>query len=230
MPDLNEIILRENPKDRILKTLNLPFNNNGRDFVISDIHGCYDELMLGLLELSFDQSVDRVFSSGDNVDRGPKSFECLKLIREPWFYSVLGNHESMMIEALLNNDHRYMSTWLMNGGEWYRDVLLEDLLYYVRWAAELPYSIKVGEGDRSFGMVHTDPPSDWNEITNSIIKDYILWGRNRMQQKSESLVRNIGTVYCGHTPTKDILKLGNVVFIDTGACFSKGKLTIIEIE
>lgn len=214
---------------KILETVNLPFNDKGRDFAISDLHGCYDELMQKMRDVSFDKSLDRLFSSGDLVDRGDKSFECLKLIVEPWFYSVMGNHEKMMCQALLESDREYEGIWLMNGGEWYNETPLVELMEYVREASELPYSIKVGDGPNSYGFVHTDPCSDWNDITDPLIEDIILWGRNRVSQMSESLVKNIGTVYCGHTPRSEVVRLGNVVFIDTGACFSKGKLTMLEV-
>ena len=68
-------------------------NENGRDFVVSDIHGCYDTLMVELAQIDFDQHKDRLFSVGDLVDRGPDSLKCLKLIEEPWFHPVIGNHE-----------------------------------------------------------------------------------------------------------------------------------------
>jgi len=48
-------------------------NNEGRDFVIGDLHGCYDELKDKLLDVNFNEEVDRVFSVGDLVDRGPES-------------------------------------------------------------------------------------------------------------------------------------------------------------
>lgn len=213
-----------------LKTLNLPFNENGRDFVIGDLHGCYDKLIQKMHDVSFDKYNDRLFSVGDLIDRGPKSFECLKLIRKPWFFSVTANHESMMCKALLSSDDEYLGGWLMNGGEWYKSVPLVELMEYVRYANELPYSIKVGDGPDSFSVCHTDPPSDWDNVTDPEIEYSIIWGRDRIQRQSESIVENVGTVYCGHTPRKNIVELGNVKFIDTGACFPNGHLTMIEVN
>jgi serine/threonine protein phosphatase 1 len=53
-------------------------NEKGRDFVVGDIHGCFDLLSNNLKEIGFDESVDRLFSVGDLVDRGKQSEDCIK--------------------------------------------------------------------------------------------------------------------------------------------------------
>lgn len=54
-------------------------NNTGQDYVVGDIHGCYELLMTRLDAMKFDRKHDRLFSVGDLVDRGRDSFKCLKL-------------------------------------------------------------------------------------------------------------------------------------------------------
>jgi serine/threonine protein phosphatase 1 len=83
---------------KFLKTI--PANYEGRDFLIGDLHGCYDELMKLLNYVKFDPQFDRLFATGDLIDRGPKSVECLDLLSKPWFFSVLGNHEDLLIEKI----------------------------------------------------------------------------------------------------------------------------------
>lgn len=91
-------------------------NENGRDFVIGDLHGAMPCLENLLKNLYFDKTKDRMFSVGDLVDRGPDSLGCLRLLREPWFHPVLSNHEQMMLEAFIGG---YMGQyWFMNGGMW----------------------------------------------------------------------------------------------------------------
>lgn len=70
----------------------LAANSAGRDFVVGDLHGQYDLLMGELDRAGFDRDTDRLICVGDLVDRGPQSVECLSLLREPWFFAVLGNH------------------------------------------------------------------------------------------------------------------------------------------
>ncbi|MDC5690013.1 metallophosphoesterase, partial [Acinetobacter baumannii] len=46
-----------------------------RLFVVGDIHGCYDEFMDELIEVSFNFEEDMVISVGDLVDRGKDSLK-----------------------------------------------------------------------------------------------------------------------------------------------------------
>jgi len=49
----------------------LPTNQAGKDYVIGDLHGCYELLERLLDAVGFDKSKDRLFSVGDLIDRGP---------------------------------------------------------------------------------------------------------------------------------------------------------------
>ena len=61
---------------------------------MSDIHGCYDELMkmLGKIEFS---SEDTLIIAGDYIDRGKQSFEMLKWLENPPenIHLIKGNHD-----------------------------------------------------------------------------------------------------------------------------------------
>jgi len=72
------------------KIVSQPANTLGRDFIVGDLHGCRSLLEDLLAEVAFDGARDRLFSVGDLVDRGPDSEGCLELLKEPWFYPVLG--------------------------------------------------------------------------------------------------------------------------------------------
>jgi serine/threonine protein phosphatase 1 len=68
-------------------------------FVVSDIHGFYDELIEALEKAGFDKhnSDHWLVSCGDNFDRGPKSVEVMQyLISLPRKVLVKGNHESLL--------------------------------------------------------------------------------------------------------------------------------------
>ena len=75
-------------------------NIDGRDFIVGDLHGCFDELNTLLKHIKFNTSSDRLFSTGDLLDRGPKSLECISLLGKNWFYPVLGNHEDIILSKL----------------------------------------------------------------------------------------------------------------------------------
>ena len=74
-------------------------NTWGRDFVVGDVHGCFDYLRAVLEHVQFDEVSDRLFCVGDLVDRGPQSEEAIDWIAKPWFHAVRGNHEQMAIDV-----------------------------------------------------------------------------------------------------------------------------------
>jgi serine/threonine protein phosphatase 1 len=61
-------------------------NETGRDLIVGDIHGCFTKLKDKLNEIGFDETKDRLFSTGDLVDRGPESLDVVKWLTKPWFH------------------------------------------------------------------------------------------------------------------------------------------------
>ena len=142
--------------------LQLPANNTGRDFIVADLHGCLDLLREHMSRVAFDPAKDRLFSVGDLADRGPDSLGCLRLLREPWFHAVVGNHEDMLLCYLGKRNSTYHSApdFVRNGGGWVhllddteKSELNDDLLPRV---LALPYVITVGKGADTFHVAHAE--------------------------------------------------------------------------
>lgn len=210
-------------------------NRAGRDFVVGDIHGEFARLHGRLRNLDFSAETDRVFSVGDLVDRGPDSTEALRWLGYPWFHAVLGNHEAMLIDATVSMAQ--LQWWLLaNGGEWWLELEQELRERFRAELHKLPLACEVATtaGGR-IGIVHADiPPGlSWDQFTQRLESDlqvqrYALWSRERIYGDSANVVRGVDEVYCGHTPVATPLTLGNVHFIDTGACFG-GPLSVFPI-
>lgn len=210
-------------------------NVEGNDYVCGDIHGEYDKLMNCLCKVNFNYDVDRLFSVGDLIDRGPDSLKCLGLLEEPWFYCVKANHEQMMLDALTLTDEyfRYHARqlWFTNGGEWYLDLPFEyrertkKLLELVN---ELPNAIQLGD----VGIVHAECPlHDWELLkydSGNHLREKAMWSRRRVDRKDNSITKNIKAVVVGHTPVKDVTVLGNHIYIDSGACFYPDREIIVK--
>jgi len=222
------------------------FNKNqfGRDFVVGDIHGMFSLLESQLESLDFNPDVDRVFSVGDLIDRGPESYRVLEFLDKPWFHAIKGNHEMMLIEAKHKKTH-YRSWIKNNGGEWWEDIDPATQTEIRERLTDLPVAFEVASNSGRVGIVHADVPvgQSWQEIVHSVyfdeeVRNYMMWSRNRYKYieltGETSFVEGIDLVVMGHTPIEKPLAISNLYYIDTGAAYLQkenlGYLTMLQIH
>lgn len=199
------------------KVLRLSQNHHGRDFVVGDIHFKTTDLYKGLRKLGFDSQTDRVIGVGDLIDRGPGVLEGLKLLGEPWFFTVMGNHEQMLIRAYRENpDARYVS----HGAGWWATVADESKEMIIVKLETLPTLIEIESPRGIVGVVHGDVPRglSWqgfvNDIDNAQVEEIALWGRERIKKHYRQGVAGVWRVCTGHTWIPEPLRLGNVLALD----------------
>ena len=85
--------------------------NDCRSFVIGDLDGDLLALKDALDRVNFDPHVDHLFCLGDVIDRGEKSYDLFHYIEELGAHMVLGNHEHLMLESIINDDKEALSIW-----------------------------------------------------------------------------------------------------------------------
>lgn len=208
-------------------------NHRGTDFFVGDLHGCRTELERVMRERGVDPDRgDRVFCVGDLVDRGPESMQCLSLLREDWFFAVLGNHEQFMIEAIGDGDPSAIINWTRNGGKWSFEQsdqalrqALDLVISHMSVALEVPCI--VADRQHRFGVIHSDVTSEqWGDF----FPPEDLWDRHRVKLDIQRPIVGIDQVVVGHTIHPDPARYGNLVNIDTGAFAPKGRMTLLSAE
>jgi serine/threonine protein phosphatase 1 len=217
-------------------------NSRGRDFVVGDIHGCFDQLRQALDAGMFVSETDRLFSVGDLIDRGPQSTEALGWLTKPWFHACLGNHEDLALRS--RYDESALLSWvLFNGGEWWVTLDSETQIRYTAALGHLPMAMEIETTHGRVGIVHADIPEtlSWQTFIDALesgdvaAREIALWSRRRADGLVTSSVEGIDRVVCGHTITDDrkIHRYANVWFIDTGAFLSGaagGRLTLLALD
>ena len=214
-------------------------NKNGRDFCVGDIHGYFSKLELALKKVSFNPLVDRLFSVGDLVDRGPESDRVLEFLNQPWFFSVAGNHEFLTWRSALGNPYPHVDHE-MHGGEWLNK-LPKDLRHHIGVRLrDLPLAIEVLTVNGKVGIVHADIPfDDWSEMENASwtqndsmkgCYDICLWSTERIERNYQNNVKGLRALIHGHVVVNQPKTLGNVHFIDTGAWLANKEFTLIDLS
>jgi len=70
-----------------------------RTFFIGDVHGCVEELA-ELLEKFSPNNEDKVYQTGDLINKGPNSPGTLEFVLKHNIQCVMGNHEAKLLQIL----------------------------------------------------------------------------------------------------------------------------------
>ncbi|RJG10936.1 serine/threonine protein phosphatase [Pseudomonas cavernicola] len=214
-------------------------NTAGRDFAVGDIHGHFTRLQAALDAAGFDSAVDRLFSVGDLVDRGPECRDALDWLAKPWFHPVRGNHDDYVVRF----DTCDVDNWIYNGGSWFAGLSLYEQKEFAVQFAELPIAIEVETQEGLVGIVHADCSFlSWDELRAELdtpeskkrlklVMNTCMWSRSRIENQEPHGVLGIRALIVGHTPMSQPARLGNVIHIDTmGWMPGRGHFTLINLH
>lgn len=197
---------------------------NKRLFAIADIHGCYGKLLQLMDKIQFSPDTDTLVFLGDYIDRGADSKEVVKYVtelREKYPNNVIllkGNHEDMAIKGFLGDLNMY-DTWICNGA---RATLksFEDEDTCKKVLIPFIQSLQLSYETENFIFVHAGIPAD--KSLETAHPEELMWDRYGWWFGEKKLI-------VGHTAKCSVTFLGNMVFVDTGCCYS-GMLSAIELN
>lgn len=214
-----------------LRFLDLDHNYLGRDWVCGDLHGTLDEFKSSLESAGFDCERDRLFCVGDLHDRGPDSLSCLKLIGEPWFFTVDSNHNDIMLSYLDGNLSQKDAE--DDGAKWLMQKPLHEQRRISLALRMLPTCIRIGLGtDARVNIFHAEYLGSDADLDSG--RDLLLngervtaetslkWGRVLAEQVESGVEssfpcsQSLSASFVGHTPVEIPFEFQNHVFMDCG--------------
>ena len=133
------------------------------DYVIGDLHGCYDPFRKLLDKISFDPTKDKLWLTGDIINRGPKSRRTLQFVKsiDSSVISVLGNHDLHLL-ALSKNIIQTKDLIDTSLAKILHNRNSDELIEWLRQRPLAHYSKKLNTI-----MVHAGIPPQWT-INNTI--------------------------------------------------------------
>ncbi|MFP3996948.1 metallophosphoesterase [Pseudomonas capeferrum] len=215
--------------------LRLAANTQGRDLAVGDIHGHFGRLVMCLEQVGFDPAVDRLFSVGDLVDRGPHSEAALQWLDRPWFHAVQGNHEALAI-TYLRGGRLDLQMYRAAGGGWFLDLPRSEQVRFVERFEQLPIAMEVENERGLIGLLHADSPfADWAVLRTWLeldddpeVREVCQWSRRRLKEGDTQPVHGVRALLVGHTPVLQAKLLGNVWHLDTGG-WANGHFSLIDL-
>lgn len=144
-------------------------------YAIGDVQGCYAPLRQLLKSLHFDSARDRLWFTGDLVNRGPQSLEVLRFVKAlgPPAVCALGNHDLHLLAVAVGAAKRKKLDTL--------DAILsapdrDELLYWLR----------------SRPLLHHDADLGYTLIHAGLLPPWDLAQAQRLAQEVESVLRGDG--------------------------------------
>lgn len=215
------------PKE-IHKVLDSDVIANKQVLIVGDVHGCCDELQELLTKANYNAKDVIVIFAGDLINKGPKSLETLKLVREMGTsaYSVRGNHEDRVLYEWFEGQKSpfpYSKKY-----QWVEQLTVDD----IGFITELPYSISIPSLNTIIvhgGILPSLPlckqqPVDMVTMRNVVLQDDGSYKALEDRDEGEawaSIWKGPQHIYFGHDARRGLQIHPFATGLDTGCLYGK---------
>ena len=225
-------------------------------YIISDIHGCYDQYKALLKKINFSQE-DQLYILGDVVDRGPEPIKVLQdMMKRANVKLIIGNHDFVMytilrrltVEITEKNYENYLTKedildyqlWMQDGGqitvEQFSKLSLYEKMDILDYISEASLYEVLEQEDKKYVLAHAgianfEPDKELYEYDlYDFLEERADYTRRYFPDKNTYLVT-------GHTPTvfirgwnrPEVYRENGHIALDC-ACVGGGKLAAFCLE
>ena len=214
-----------------------PVNDEGRDFVAGDVHGCFRTLERALDVLGFDPGRDRLFGVGNLVGGGPHSTEAVQWLERRFTAVTRGSQEHRALRWL--SDALDDKARTLGPHSWLRRIEPGAYRLWRDALARMPLGITVETRHGPVGIVHAESPHEsWDRATALLESgralNVALLGRPAGLDADEyrrQPVAGVRALVHGHTAVSEPEWSGNRLNLHTGAGESYlDQLTLVRID
>lgn len=211
-------------------------------YIVSDIHGYYNEFMRLLRQIDFDKTKDYITILGDLIDRGPDSDKMIDWILDNYdgdhVDMILGNHEDRYIKYFENRVTELAGKHICRLDRLYDSLSEDTKVRFYKLCKSLKIVKHVFINKKRYLLVHAGVrwkrPCDTDRDFATQAREVFYLGKD---------VRGYSVIF-GHTPIQKlyrnipdkkirnikITQLGRKYCIDCGVYLEGGKLACLRLE
>jgi bis(5'-nucleosyl)-tetraphosphatase (symmetrical) len=182
-----------------------------RTFFIGDVHGCVDELA-ELFEKFSPNAEDKIYQTGDLINKGPNSPATVEFILEHNIKCVLGNHEAKLLQILSKPEQEQKTP---------KELHFLENVQKPQWLAEIVSKFPLWIDTGREILLHAGLEPGKKSLEEMNIRDILtirLWNEKPWYEQASFADR---TVIFGHWAMNGLVDFPHAKGLDTGCVYGK---------
>jgi len=181
-----------------------------RTFFIGDVHGCVEELS-ELFEKFSPGPEDKVYQTGDLINKGPNSIATVEFILKHNIKCVMGNHEAKLLQTLSKPEDERT----------FKELRLLDNVQKPEWLADIvsKFPLWIDTGKEILLHAGLEPgKNSLEEMDRKEILTIRLWNEKPWYEQATYAGR---TIIFGHWAMNGLVDFPHAKGLDTGCVYGK---------